>query len=84
MTMDEASQGFVVFTFTLGIYRPRLAQLEDLYLYPPTVSAGLAHWPLHDIAITNIVWCMAYKRGVRGASYIAQSTYNRIATVWAM
>jgi len=29
-------------------------------------------WPLHDIAITNIVWCMAYTRGVGGASYIAQ------------
>ena len=21
-------------------------------------------WPLHDIAITNIVWCMAHKREV--------------------
>jgi len=23
-------------------------------------------WPLYDIAITNIVLCMAYKRGVGG------------------
>ena len=29
-------------------------------------------WPLDDIAKTNIVWCMAYIRGVGGASYIAQ------------
>jgi len=29
-------------------------------------------WPLHDIAITNIVWCTAYKRGVRRAVHIAQ------------
>jgi len=29
-------------------------------------------WPLHDIAMTNIVWCMTYKGGVGGASYIAQ------------
>jgi len=28
-------------------------------------------WPLHDIAITNMVWCMAYEWGVGGASYIA-------------
>jgi len=25
-----------------------------------------APWPLHDIAITNIVWCMAYKGSVGG------------------
>jgi len=23
-------------------------------------------WPLHDIAITNIVWCMAYNGGIGG------------------
>jgi len=29
-------------------------------------------WPLHDIAIANIVWCIAYKRGVRtGGVYCA-------------
>jgi len=27
-------------------------------------------WPLHDIVITNIVWCIAYKREVgRGVVY---------------
>jgi len=29
-------------------------------------------WTLHDIAITNMVVCMAYKWWVGGASYIAQ------------
>jgi len=28
-------------------------------------------WPLHDIAITNIVWCIAPKRGAEGRLYIA-------------
>ena len=36
-----------------------------------TVQVGAVPWPLQDIPITNIVWCMAYKRGVGGASYIA-------------
>ena len=25
-----------------------------------------AAWPLHDIVITNIAWCMAYTREVGG------------------
>jgi len=29
-------------------------------------------WPLHDIVITNIVWCMAYQREFEGGSYIAE------------
>jgi len=41
-------------------------------------------WPLHDIAITNIVWCMAYTRGSGGESYIAQYACNSIATVWGL
>ena len=28
-------------------------------------------WPLNDIVITNIVWCMAHTRGVGWGSYIA-------------
>jgi len=37
-----------------------------------------AAWPLHDIGITNIVWCIAYKRefgltlNPKGESYTAQ------------
>jgi len=29
-------------------------------------------WHSHDIAITDIVWCMAYKGGVSRRVYIAQ------------
>jgi len=29
-------------------------------------------WPLHNIVMANIVWCVAYKRGVEEGSYIAQ------------
>jgi len=28
-------------------------------------------WPLHDIIITNLVWCMAYLREVEGGSFTA-------------
>ena len=28
------------------------------------VSTGGVNWPLHDIAMTNSVWCIAYKREV--------------------
>jgi len=41
-------------------------------------------WPLHDIVITNIVWCMAYKGRVGGRSYSAQKSRNSIAVVWVM
>ena len=34
----------------------------DLYLSIYLQAPG-SGWPLHDVAITNIVWCMAYKRG---------------------
>jgi len=34
------------------------------------IYEGGAPWPLHDIVITNIVWCLAYKRAVgRGVVY---------------
>jgi len=44
----------------------------------------LESWPLHDIAIINIVWRMAYKEGVGGGYYIPQQSRNRIVIVWAM
>jgi len=47
-------------------------------------ARGATRWPLQDIADTNCVWCMAFKRGVGGGSCIAQSSCNRIAIVWAM
>jgi len=30
-------------------------------------------WPLHDILVTNSVWCMAYKRGVWGGRILPNS-----------
>jgi len=36
-------------------------------------------WPLHNIAITNMVWCMVYNRGVGGGAYIARWSCNSIA-----
>jgi len=41
-------------------------------------------WPLHDIVITNIIWCISQKRGVGVGSYIAQSSCDSIAIEWAM
>jgi len=29
----------------------------------PKMEACVVIWPLQDIAITNIVWCMAYTEG---------------------
>jgi len=37
--------------------------------------------PLHDIAITNIVWYMAYKRGFGRGAYIAQWSCSSFAIV---
>ena len=36
-------------------------------------------WSLQDIAITDIVWCMAYKGRVGWGAYIAQKPCNSIA-----
>jgi len=42
------------------------------------------YWPLHDIVITDIVWCIAYKREVgRGVLY-SPVIVNSIAPGWAM
>ena len=30
------------------------------------------NWPLQDIVITNILWCMVHTREVGGGSYTAQ------------
>ena len=58
-----------------GTTRPRpLARPAPL----PSGNRFVA-WPLHNIAITNIVWCMAYNRGVGGEAYIEQWSCNGIA-----
>jgi len=42
------------------------------------------YWPLHDIVLTNIVWCIAYKREVgSGVVYypiIVQSCCTRVGS----
>jgi len=43
-----------------------------MYIYMHANSHPIPIWPLHDIAMANIVWRMAYTRGVGGRSYIAQ------------
>jgi len=43
-----------------------------------------ANSPLHDIVITNIVWCMTYKGTVWGSLYLAHKSRNSIAVVWVM
>ena len=39
------------------------------------------HWPIHDIANVNIVWCMAYESGVRERLVQCVRVGNRM---WAM
>jgi len=50
----------------------RVNQAEYVIRIPVVAPQEYVNWPVHDIAITNIVWCMAYQKGVEGASYIAQ------------
>ena len=58
---------------------------EDQYLSIEIQPyGGIVGSPLHDIAMHNIVWCMAYKWGSEAGSNIAQWYCNSIATVWAM
>jgi len=44
----------------------------------PVQSWPVRSWPLHNIAVTNSVWCMAYKGGVGWGAYIAQKLCNSI------
>jgi len=41
---------------------------KDMYIFVGALCAE----PLHDIVITNIVWCIAYKREVGRESYTDQ------------
>jgi len=38
-------------------HEPQRAHLDHRQL-----SGESVHWPVHDIVIANIVWCIAYKR----------------------
>jgi len=48
----------------------------SMYMGVPFYEASLRSrgpvWPLHKIAITNMVWCVAYNRRVGGGAYLAQ------------
>ena len=39
---------------------------------PNLVAGKRGGWLFHEITIANIVWCMAYTRGVGGELYISQ------------
>ena len=65
--MSGVRIAFSVNRFSLPMSALFLTRVDD-----HSYSLLTATWPLHDIAITNIVWCTAYKRGVGGGSYIAQ------------
>ena len=67
--------------------RGMLLVFSEVWLDKPEVLAKLevcatshrpysTHWPLHDIVITNLVRCIAYKREVEGGSYIAPIVLN--------
>jgi len=62
----------------LGLGEVALAHLKR---HGTNTDRSVECWPLHDIVITNIVWCMTYKRE---GSYTAQSSSNSIAPGWAM
>jgi len=46
---------------------------------------GIWSWPLHDIAITHLAWCMAYTGGVDGGgvyyAMVVQLYCNRVVFV---
>ena len=73
--------------------RPLCTNQSPLY-YPPhlhcpyyciTIAPPPLPWPLHDIVITNSVWCIAYKWEVgRGVVYCPIIVQNSIAPGWAI
>jgi len=50
----------------------RLVYLRPLTTIRLDRQVKVLAWPLHDIAITNIVWCVAHERGVGGGACIAR------------
>ena len=50
--------------------RLRIRLFVCLFVHDGATDKALGGWPLHDLVITNIVWCIAYKREVaRGVIY---------------
>jgi len=56
-----------------------LGRWDGLVVKDGGVSTRVEVWPLHDIAIANIVGCIAYTRWVGGGAYIAKWACNSIA-----
>jgi len=50
---------------------------------PTELSIGL-YMIRPELILSDIVWCLVYTRGVEEGSYIAQSSCNTIARLWAM
>jgi len=49
-----------------GRVRVNLDKKEERWGGASSSKGGGKGWPSHDIVITNIVWCIAYKRSVGG------------------
>jgi len=58
--------------FELRIRYVRNVRLEIALMMESVVLRLSIAWPLHDIAIADIVWCMAYTRVRWGGAYVAQ------------
>jgi len=56
----------------LGTHERRLSMGYEYVEGDVQWDLDKVNWPLHNIAITNIVWCIAYTRGVGGGAYLAQ------------
>jgi len=58
--------------FSQGVARKGDHNHKHVEGHPPVIQETnkrwVVGWPLHDTAITNFLWCMAYTRGVGGAS----------------
>jgi len=50
-------------------HNPLLTHINLGYSSTPRL---IAHWHLHDIAITNIIWCLAHERGFGVEPYTAR------------
>jgi len=46
---------------------------DGAYHLPRNTLTASMYWPLHDIVITNIVWCLAYQREVEGGRILSNS-----------
>ena len=64
--------------------KPSRPQRIRPFLYLYIVSTCGRFLASHDIVITNSVWCMPCEGRPRGSSYIAQTSCNSFAVVWAV